>query len=69
VSVCIVQKVYRKNLNILCNQNLKLFRQIHRSETLLDRRDYLGRLLHKICLVMEIYATFKSNFISTFRDK
>jgi len=40
-------------LNILCNQNLKLFLQIHNAETKPDRRDYLWTLLYKICALME----------------
>jgi len=47
MSDCIVQNFHRKNLNILCNQTLKLFLQIHDTETMLDRFNYLWRLLHK----------------------
>jgi len=68
MSDSIVQKVYSKNLNILCNQTLNLYLQTHTTDTLLDRRNYLWRLLHKIYTVVEFYTTYNSNSISTFRD-
>ena len=37
ISGCIILKFYRKNLNIMCNQILKLFLQVHDKESILER--------------------------------
>ena len=42
MSVCIVQNVYRKKLNKVCNQTLKFFLQIHDTEAVFGRMNIRG---------------------------
>jgi len=69
VSFGIVQKIYQKTLNILCYPTIKLLFQIHYRETMLDVLNYLWRLLHMVCILMEVYEVLNDNSVSTFRDK
>jgi len=47
VSVGIIPEVKWKNLNTLCYSTLKPLLQIHKIEKMLDRRNYLWRLLYR----------------------
>jgi len=42
MSVCIVQNILRKKLNILCNQIIKFFLQIPDTKTVLNRMNNRG---------------------------
>ena len=50
----IVRKFYPKKLNILCNQSLKYFIQIHDTETVFDRRNIRGRYYIRPALLWNI---------------
>jgi hypothetical protein len=63
----IVLDVYLKHLNVLCYRTLTQYLQIHNTETMLNRRNCLWKLLYKICTLVDFYAALNFNNILTFR--
>ena len=57
MSVCNTQKFYQKKLNILCNQSLKYFLQLHDTETVFARRNINGRYYIRPALLWNITQT------------